>query len=220
MQPPVANLGIQGQESNQHLLRMCRTNGEVSIEHVPILTLLSTKKGNSHQSAEEANMKSTRTWLWIAGSVVMLSGGSLLSRAWPNNNNPQETNLPGLMLAKLASTQRVVTGLVSKNFGEIKRGAKDMMNICDATQWESHPDPLYGHYKTELRRQASKLTELADQQNLDGAAFNYIQTISTCVSCHVHCRDVLRIAAVPNRVIQIPVAEEEFERSGMPIFRR
>ena len=91
-----------------------------------------------------------------------------------------------------------------------------MISICDASQWESHPDPLYGHYKAELRRQASGLSELADQQNLDGAAFSYIQTIGTCVSCHTHCRDVLRIAAVPNRVIQIPVVEGEQERFGMP----
>jgi len=164
-------------------------------------------------------MKSKRTWIWIAGGVMLVSGARMLAGD-RTSNNQQEINLPGLMLAKLASTQRVVTGLVSKNFGEIKRGAKDMMNICDAAQWEAHPDPLYGHYKTELRRQAVKLSELADQQNLDGAAFNYIQTISTCVSCHTHCRDVLRIAAVPNRVIPIPFAEEELERSAMPIYRR
>ena len=95
-----------------------------------------------------------------------------------------------------------------------------MMSICDDSQWESHPDPLFGHYKKELRRQASSLSELADQQNLDGAAFNYIQTISTCVSCHAHCRDILQTASVPNRVIKIPVVKGEFERSGMSIFRR
>ena len=164
-------------------------------------------------------MKSKRTWVWVATAVTILTGASLLTNAMANNNQ-QEINLPGLMLAKLASTQRVVTGLVSKNFGEIRRGAKDMISICDASQWESHPDPIYGHYRSELRRQATNLSNLADQQNLDGAAFSYIQTISTCISCHSHCRDVLRIAAVPNRVIQIPVVEEEFERSGMPIYRR
>ena len=167
----------------------------------------------------EWEMKSKYTWVWASTAVMLLTGVSVLTNA-KANTNPQEANVPGLMLAKLASTQRVVTGLVSKNFGEIKRGAKDMISICDAAQWESNPDPLYGHYKAELRRQASGLCDLADQQNLDGAAFNYIQTISTCVSCHTHCRDVLRIAAIPNRVIQIPVVEGEFERSGMPIYRR
>lgn len=164
-------------------------------------------------------MKSKRVWIWIAGGAILLSGARMIAGDGTSNNQ-KEINLPGLMLAKLASTQRIVTGLVSKNFGEIKRGAKDMMSICEASQWESHPDPLYGHYKTELSRQASKLSDLADQQNLDGAAFNYIQTISTCVSCHAHCRDVLRIASVPSRVIRIPSSEEELVRSGMPIYRR
>jgi len=171
------------------------------------------------QKGLERDMKSNRMWVWMATGVMLVTGASVLSGAWVNHQQ-QDANLPGLMLAKLASTQRVVTGLVSKNFGEIRRGAKDMISICDASQWETHPDPLYGHYKQQLRRQASNLAELADQQNLDGAAFNYIQTISTCISCHQHCRDVLRIAAVPNRVIQIPVNEFELERSGMPIYRR
>jgi hypothetical protein len=165
-------------------------------------------------------MKSKRTWAWATTAAILLTGASLLTNAKANNSQQEEANGSGLMLAKLASTQRVVTGLVSKNFAEIKRGAKDMISICDAVQWEANPDPLYGHYKAELRRQASGLSELADQQNLEGAAFSYIQTISTCVSCHTHCRDVLRIAAVPNRVIQIPVVEGELERSGMPIYRR
>jgi hypothetical protein len=166
-------------------------------------------------------MKSKRTWVWVGAFLALGTGVTVLSAAWGNNQQPsQEQNMPGLMLAKLASTQRVVTGLVSKDFGEIKRGAKDMMSICDASQWESHPDPVYGHYKTELRRQASSLSDLADQQNLEGAGFSYIQTISTCINCHTHCRDILRIAEVPNRVIQIPVVGDEYERSGMPIYRR
>lgn len=171
--------------------------------------------------------KSERAWVglgtFLVTGIVSVFAAGILSRTWANQQQQQATqepNLPGLMLAKLASTQRVVTGLVSKNFGEIKRGAKDMISICDASQWESHPDPVYGHYKSELRRQATNLSDLADQQNLEGASFSYIQTIATCISCHTHCRDILRIAEVPNRVIQIPVVGDEYERTGMPIYRR
>jgi hypothetical protein len=165
------------------------------------------------------NMKSRKNWIWAASGLMLLTGASVFSGAWANFEQ-NEVNQPGLMLAKLASTQKVVSGLVSKNFDEIRRGAKEMISICEAVQWETHPDPLYGHYRTELRRQANRLAELADQRNLEGATFNYIQTISTCVSCHDHCRDILRIADLPNRVIQIPVSEQEAERAGMPIYRR
>ncbi len=100
-------------------------------------------------------------------------------------------------------------GLVSKNFTEIKKGAEEMVQICDASQWQSNPDPVYGHHRTELRRQASRLVKTAEDQNLDGCAFNYVQTISTCISCHEHCRDVLRLAEIPrqdNMVIPIPTS--------------
>ncbi len=147
----------------------------------------------------------------------------MLAGEWTNNANRSNEQLPGLMLAKLASTQRVVAGLVSKNFSEIKRGAQDMQRICDAAQWELHPDPVYGHHRTELRRQSMKLAELAETQNLDGAAFAYMQTMSTCISCHEHCRDVLRIAELPksmNRVVPIPASEEEVSWNSMPTLRR
>jgi len=147
----------------------------------------------------------------------------MLAGEWNASTNRSNEHLPGLMLAKLASTQRVVAGLVSKNFSEIKRGAEDMQRICDAAQWELHPDPVYGHHRTELRRESVKLAELADERNLDGAAFVYMQTMATCIRCHEHCRDVLRIAELPksiNRVVPIPATEEEISWNSMPTLRR
>jgi hypothetical protein len=164
-------------------------------------------------------MKSKLTWGMAATVTTLVTGAAWLSFAKANSTS-QETNLPGLMLAKLASTQRVVTGLVSKDFTEIKRGANDLISICDASQWETHPDPVYGQYKAELRRNATRLSELADQQNLDGAAFGYFQTISTCVSCHSHCRDILRIAEAPIQAVPIPVFEGELQGNSMPRYRR
>jgi hypothetical protein len=160
---------------------------------------------------------------WIVGGVVLVLGISLVANHWGPRSTRAEEPIPGLMLAKLASTQRVVSGLVSKNFSEIKRGAEDMQRICDASQWQSHPDPIYSHHRTELKRQAVKLARVAGDQNLDGSAFIYMQTMSTCISCHEHCRDVLKIAeSTPQkgRVIPIPAAEEEIGWSGMPTLRR
>ncbi len=157
--------------------------------------------------------------LTMAFSVAFLVGDDKTSLL----GHSEDQQLPGLMLAKLASTQRIVAGLVSKDFSEIKRGALDMRRICDAAQWETHPDPIYGHHRTELRRQTIKLERLAADENLDGAAFMYMQTMSTCISCHEHCRDVLRIAELPKpmpRVVELPAADAELGMSAMPILRR
>jgi hypothetical protein len=158
----------------------------------------------------------------LAGASALLGVG-LFAGEWNNYPSVSSQQLPGLMLAKLAGTQRILVGLVSKDFSEMKRGAEDLERICDATQWESYPDPLYGHYRSELRRQAKRLGELAAEKNLDGTAFVYTQAISTCISCHNHCRDILRTAELPQRqnVTPIPVAEEEVGwKNSMPTLRR
>jgi hypothetical protein len=168
-------------------------------------------------------MSRSRIGIRIAAGASFLLGATLFAGELFQGTSPSNDQLPGLMLAKLASTQRVVVGLVSKDFSEIKRGADELASVCDAVQWTSQPDPFYGNYRRELRRHAKRLGELAQGQNLDGAAFAYMQTMSTCISCHEHCRDILRTAdrVIPkNGVVPIPVAEEEVGWNSMPTLRR
>jgi len=168
-------------------------------------------------------MSNRKAWVWIVASGAIALCGFRLAAFEQGEAKGRDGQLPGLMLAKLANTQRVVAGLVAKDFGEIRRGAEDMLRVCDAEQWGTNADPIYTQHRSELRRQAFKLSELADTHNLDGAAFCYIQTVSTCISCHEHCRDVLRIAQIPNSgsgVISIPTSEQEALLRGMPTYRR
>ncbi len=109
-----------------------------------------------------------------------------------------------LMRSKLASSQKVVEGLVAKDFGLVQKGAKELLKVCDAEQWRSSDDQVYAHFKTELRRQAQRLETLSDQQNLEGTTFAYLNLITACVDCHSHCRDVLRIAAEPPELKPVP----------------
>ncbi len=94
-----------------------------------------------------------------------------------------------------------------------------MVRICDATQWESNADDTYIQYRAELRRQASRLAQLAGEQNLEGAAFVYMHSVSTCISCHQHCRDVLRIAdRNPSGVMLIAATESPEAWPGQEAF--
>lgn len=123
-----------------------------------------------------------------------------------------DKNLSALMLAKTSSAHRVVDGLVSENFEEIGRGARDLSRICQATEWTGRDDQVYSHHRTELRRLSAKLEEMANQRNLDGAAYTYMHSLTVCISCHQHCRNVLRISdEVPaaDKIVPIPVTEEE-----------
>jgi len=115
------------------------------------------------------------------------------------------------MLAKLASSQKIVSGLVSKDFPEIRKGAEELSRICEATEWAAEHDQIYAHHRTELKRQSQKLIKMATEQNLDGAAYTYMHALTTCISCHEYCRDVLKIADGPDtfeKVVPIPVTED------------
>lgn len=136
-------------------------------------------------------------WAWVQGD----SGA-------PNVQNDSKQS--ALMRAKLASTQRIVDGLVSKDFNDIAKGADEIMKICKAEEWEARQDDVYGHHRRELMLQAEKISAAAQRENLDGAAYSFIHSLTTCISCHEYCRDVLKIADVeePTRIVPIPTADE------------
>ncbi len=162
--------------------------------------------------------------IWIYGAIKMrilkllsvvclvITGLAIIGMA-QQTRQPVAQNreqLAALMRAKLSSSQRVVEGLMSADFNLISKGGDEMLKICDATDWPSREDQVYGHYRAELRRGALKLLKQADAKSLDGSAYTYMHTMTTCINCHEYCRNVLRVAAIPkSKVTPIPVTEEE-----------
>ena len=86
-------------------------------------------------------MSNRKAWVWIVASGAIALCGFRLAAFEQGEAKGLDGQLPGLMLAKLANTQRVVAGLVAKDFGEIRRGAEDMLRVCDAEQWGRMPTP-------------------------------------------------------------------------------
>lgn len=113
-----------------------------------------------------------------------------------------------LMQAKLASTQDVVEGLVQKDFRRINNAASQLVAMCQGEGWDTHPDVTYQAYRDQLQRQSRKLLDQAGSRNLEGATYAYLGVLSTCVDCHTHCRDVLKIAAHDPDLIPIPTAAD------------
>lgn len=144
---------------------------------------------------------------------ILSTGLAALALGQPTRAKPKpdQDEMPGLMRAKLACSQKIVEGLMAKDFGLIRKGAEEMSKICDATEWHAHDDQVYAHYRSELQRTAKKLILLSEDANLDGAAYTYMHSLTTCISCHDYCRDVLHVAAKdPDfEVVPIPATEEE-----------
>jgi hypothetical protein len=148
--------------------------------------------------------------MFIATGVAIIAG---LGFAWLHAgadvpNVKPDVKEAALMRAKLASTQRIVDGLVSKKFDDITKGAEELVAICKATEWKAHEDEAYRHHRRELTLQAEKMIAAAARENLDGAAYSYINALTTCISCHDHCRDVLKIAETESRIVPIPTTDE------------
>ncbi len=152
---------------------------------------------------------------WKSISALLALSLSLTVIAWGQQivqlPEPGRDQLSGLMRAKLSSSQRVVEGLMAGDFSLIRKGGEDMMKICDATEWRTREDQVYAHYRGELRRGAIKLIKQADEKSLDGAAYTYMHSMTTCISCHEYCRNVLRVASIipQSQVAPIPVTEQE-----------
>jgi len=93
----------------------------------------------------------------------------------------------------------------------ILKGGEDLLKISDSQNWKRGDDQVVGHYRSELRRAALKLIVQAKAENLDGAAYTYMHTMTTCINCHQYSRDVLRIAGThgDGPVVPIPVTEHE-----------
>ncbi|REJ64823.1 MAG: hypothetical protein DWQ31_20275 [Planctomycetota bacterium] len=108
------------------------------------------------------------------------------------NADPKKT--AAFMRAKLASSQKVLEGLVSKDFDLIASGSKELEQMSDAAAFQRFPDPVYRHYSREFRRLAGKLNRLAVDRNLEGASFTYMHATTTCISCHEYVRDVIKVA--------------------------
>ena len=104
-----------------------------------------------------------------------------------------------LMKAKLDRSQNVLEGLLRKDFKQVARGAREMKRISEAAEWPRARDNVYEHFSAEFRRQCNRLESLANSGNHEGATFLYLQMTTTCIHCHDHVRDSLRVATLKSR---------------------
>ncbi len=151
-----------------------------------------------------------RGWSGLIVLAVLALGWSFVRGDSDPPRRKKDDQQAALMRAKVASSQKIVEGLVSKNFDEITNGAEELLKICKATEWEAHSDSVYAHHRKELMRQSEKMINAAARENLDGAAYSYIHALTTCISCHDYCRDILKIADnTGSKVVPIPTTAED-----------
>ena len=163
-----------------------------------------------------------RHYTLIVTGLFVVVGASFAAEKFQLTAAELKDQQSSMMLAKLACTQKITNGLVTKDFDEISEAAKELVRICVATEWAAHSDQIYAHHRVEMQKQAEKLEQMAREKNLEGAAFVYMNSLTTCINCHGYCRDVLRIADAPeqSQVVPIPTNEVEVRLPREVPFRR
>ncbi len=149
--------------------------------------------------------------LLVASAVVIALATLPAAQQPPALNSVPDPDAAVMMRLKLVSTQKVVEGLMSGDFAAIRQGGEDLGKVCDSLTWRRRDNEVVSHYRGELHRSALKLVKLSDEENLQGAAYAYMHTMTTCINCHEYSRNVLRIAANPaaqDGVVPIPVTAQ------------
>jgi hypothetical protein len=149
--------------------------------------------------------KSALSAVVIGLGVTMTASLLSVGQEPPVLNTLPKENATILMQAKLASTQKIIEGLMAGDYSRIRAGAGNLANVCEAKNWRRLENEVVVHYRAELMRSSLKLAALAESQNLDGASYAFMNTLTTCINCHQYSRDVLRIATNPtSQVVPIP----------------
>jgi len=156
--------------------------------------------------------------LGLIACVIGASAVLLAVETTSPANNPANTEA-ALMRAKLGSAHKIVEGLMVRDFKLVRNGAQELEKICDATLWHAEEDPVYAHYRAELRQTAKKLAILSLGEDRDGSAYTYMRLMTTCISCHDYCRDVLRIARTEPDLKAIPHHDSDEEDPSTIIHR-
>jgi hypothetical protein len=130
----------------------------------------------------------------MAAVLSGMAGGVYLLAAEPQPTPVLRDRTAVLMQAKLKALHSISEGLVRKDFPAIEQSGVTLAALSAGSDWQHHGDSVYGDYRDELHRSSLKVAELARTQNLEGASYGYMKLLSSCVDCHTHCRDVLRIA--------------------------
>ncbi len=134
----------------------------------------------------------------FAPALLIIAIGGAIAWSQPREERPPApAESAALMRAKLASTQKIVEGLLAKDFDLVVRGGDELLKIEAHAGWPAEQDQVYSHHRNGMQQQAAKISQLGRDRNLEGASYAYMHLVSSCIDCHSYCRDVLHVAKEP-----------------------
>ncbi|MCH9652516.1 MAG: hypothetical protein K0U86_18800 [Planctomycetes bacterium] len=102
-----------------------------------------------------------------------------------------EKKLSKFMREKLTNSQLVLEGLMVEDYDLMQKGAKKMIQMSNATEWQVIEGPIFARQSEEFRSAAKQVIKFAKEKNIDGASLSYLHLTMTCISCHKKVNKVL-----------------------------
>lgn len=138
---------------------------------------------------------------YFAGALILAAMiGGVAAGASKNSADIEITQdellSESLMRQKLRHSQKLLEALSIGDFQRIASSAEELQRISLEARWRQPQAPAYSDYGDEFRRALERVVRASEDQNIDGAALNFVQVILTCVQCHKVVRDGQQIASV------------------------
>jgi hypothetical protein len=93
------------------------------------------------------------------------------------------------MQKKLEYSEKILGGLVNRDFDAIAKNAHSMGALSQIEKWVRGNTPEYRTQLQIFQNANEQLSRMSEKENLDGAALAYVQLSLSCVNCHKIVRD-------------------------------
>ncbi len=133
-------------------------------------------------------------WMWTAVCVV-----SILAVATQARADEEDDKASFWMKKKLEYTGEILAGLTSEDFEQVAKNARTMNTLGYLERWVRAGSPEYRRQLRIFQSANKQLIEMADEENLDGAALAYVQLTLSCVNCHKLVRDPAPVKATSGK---------------------
>lgn len=92
------------------------------------------------------------------------------------------------MHKKLEHSQKILNGLVTRDFGLIEDAAAKLKTVSLSApkriEGDETDNEVYEHFRLEFLRICTLMEEMAKKENLEGSAFAYQSLTANCLACH------------------------------------
>ena len=126
-----------------------------------------------------------KTCLTLSGIIVL----SLFAYSTIAADKEDQTKPSYWMQKKLGYSEKILGGLVSRDFDAIAKNAHSMGALSHIEKWVRGNTPEYRAQVRVFQNATEQLSRMAEEKNLDGAALAYVQLSLSCVNCHKVVRD-------------------------------